>query len=318
MYDIAALGELLIDFTPCGKSNTGMKLLEVNPGGAVANVLCAASRLGLSTAFIGKVGRDINGSYLKNKLDEYGIDSSGLVVSDEAPTTLAFVDIDAQGERSFSFVRSPGADTLLREDELSDTILLQTHIFHVGSLSLTAEPSRSATFEAIRRARASGAIITYDPNYRAMLWESEDEAMVQMRSLIPYVDMIKLSDNETCLLTGEVAPESAIGALISSGLKCVVVTSGEQGAYVGVGEEITHVESFRRKAVDSTGAGDAFWGGFLTSFIRNGLDVNDLRLGDVRSCAEFGCAVAACCVASRGAMPAMPDIDAVNAVLEER
>ncbi len=317
MYDITASGELLIDFTPCGLSDTGMKMLEMNPGGAVANVLCAASRLGLSTAFIGKVGSDAHGCYLRGKLVHYGIDAAGLAMTDEAPTTLAFVDIGENGERSFSFFRDPGADTLLRADELPENILSNTRVFHVGSLSMTAEPSRTATIEAIKLARKSGAVITYDPNYRAMLWKSEEEARAQMRSLLPLVDMIKLSDNETELLTDRHDPEDAIKYLLDTGIKCAVVTAGGDGCFVGVGEDIARVDSFRREAVDTTGAGDSFWGGFLTSFVRSGRSLEELTVSDAAEFALFGNAVAACCVLRRGAMPAMPSPEEVQAVISE-
>jgi len=317
VYDIAALGELLIDFTPCGLSETGMKRVEMNPGGAVANVLCAAARLGLRTAFIGKVGDDAHGKYLRAKLCEYGVEPAGLAVTKEAPTTLAFVDIDENGERSFSFFRDPGADTLLCAGELNDDILRRTRVLHVGSLSMTAEPSRSATVEAVRRAKKAGALITYDPNYRELLWSSESEAAEQMRSLLPFCDMVKLSDNETALLTGEDAPEAAIGVLLGAGVKCAVVTAGEKGAFVGVGGEIMHVDSFRRDAVDTTGAGDSFWGGFLTAFLRSGVSLDGITAADALGFARFGCAVAACCVMKRGAMPAMPDEAQVSAVLAE-
>lgn len=315
MYDVTALGELLIDFSPCGLSETGMKMLEMNPGGAVANVLCAASRLGLSAAFIGKVGMDCHGRYLRSKLNEYGIDPVGLKMTDEAPTTLAFVDIDEQGERSFSFFRDPGADTLLRADELPEDVLTDTRILHVGSLSLTAEPSRSATIEAVIKAKAAGAVITYDPNYRAMLWNSEETAAQQMRSLLPYVDMIKLSDNETELVTGMNQPEMAIRYLLDMGIKCVVVTEGAKGAVVGTTDGIDKVNSFRRDAVDTTGAGDSFWGGFLTAMIKSGIDAKNIRLEDALDFARYGCAAAACCVMKRGAMPAMPDETQIEAVL---
>lgn len=315
--DIAALGELLIDFTPCGFSETGMKIIEMNPGGAVANVLCAASRLGLRTAFIGKVGDDPHGRYLASKLREYGVEPMGLISTDEAPTTLAFVDIDDNGERSFSFFRDPGADTLLRADELPEEVLCGTRILHVGSLSLTAEPSRSATLEAIRRAKAAGALITYDPNYRELLWKSAAEAKEQMRSLLPCVDMIKLSDNETVLLTDRENPQVAIGVLMDMGIRCAVVTAGAEGAFVGINGSIGFVPSFRRDAVDTTGAGDSFWGGFLTAFIRSGGDMDSITLEQALEYARYGCAVAACCVMKRGAMPAMPDEALVWAVLEE-
>ena len=316
MFDITALGELLIDFSPCGSSATGMKMLEMNPGGAVANVLCAASKLGLDTAFIGKVGADAHGSYLRSKLNEYRINTAGLTSTDQAHTTLAFVDIDGNGERSFSFMRDPGADTLLTAEELPDDILKSTRIFHVGSLSMTAEPSRSATLAAIECARAAGAVITYDPNYRAMLWSSQEEAVTRMRSLLPMVDMIKLSDDETCLLTGEADPEEAIRLLLEGGIKCAVVTAGEKGSFVGVKNRVLHVKGFRCRPLDTTGAGDAFWGAFLTSYLRSGIGLDSLTAEQAAQFAVFGNAAAAFCVCGRGAMPAMPEEEQVWLVMK--
>jgi len=316
MYDITALGELLIDFTPCGISDTGMKIIEMNPGGAVANVLCAASRLGMKTAFIGKVGNDAHGRYLHSKLMEYGVEPAGLAMTDEAHTTLAFVDIDEHGERSFSFFRDPGADTLLRSEELPSDVLESTKVLHAGSLSLTAEPARSATMDAVNKAKSAGALITYDPNYRPLLWENEKDAQTQMRSMLPFVDMIKLSDNETVLLTGCENPEEAVRYLLDTGIKCAVVTLGADGAVVGAPQGIGRVPAFTRKAVDTTGAGDSFWGGFLTSFIRSGIRLENMSLEDALGFARYGCAVAACCVERRGAMPAMPDEAQVRRVLE--
>ena len=171
MYDIVALGELLIDFTTCGKSANGMRLFEQNPGGAVCNVLSAMAKQGDKTAFIGKIGKDMHGAFLKQSIESVGIDTRGVIEADDVFTTLAFVELSDSGERSFSFARKPGADTCLRPDELDEALLKQTRVLHIGSLSLTNEPARSATIRAIELAKASGAMISYDPNYRAPLWE---------------------------------------------------------------------------------------------------------------------------------------------------
>ena len=192
-FDVVALGEILIDFTYYGKSEGGMKLFEQNPGGAVANVLSAVSNLGGKTAFIGKVGTDMHGEFLCETLNTQGIDSSSVVKSPDAFTTLAFVSLNEAGERSFSFARKLGADTLLTFDEISPDKLENTQVFHIGSLSLTDEPSRTATFKAVEAAKKSGAVISYDPNYRAILWENEEKAKEGMRSVLKYADFIKIS-----------------------------------------------------------------------------------------------------------------------------
>lgn len=308
MMELTVLGELLIDFTQAGESENGMRLFEQNPGGAVANVAAAAARLGHKTAFIGKVGNDMHGRFLAQVLEETGIDCRGLVFSETAFTTLAFVALDEKGERSFSFARKPGADTCLGTEELDRELLQSSRILHVGSLSLTAEPARSATLAAIRQAKAAGAVISYDPNYRASLWESESQAKEQMRSLTPMVDMMKLSDNETALLTGYSSPRQAALALNKQGISCVVVTLGAAGALVCVGGETQTIPGLPVPTVrDTTGAGDAFWGGFLARFLESGLKAEEIRLGDALEFARWGNAAAACCIQKRGAIPAMPD-----------
>ena len=201
MFDVTALGEVLIDFTPCGTSEGGRNLFEQNPGGAPANVLAALSRLGRKTAFIGKVGEDMHGLLLKETLEDCGVDVSGMLVDPAYFTTLAFVALK-DGERSFSFARKPGADTRLTKEEVRTELLKKTKIFHCGSLSLTDEPARSATLYAVETARKAGALISYDPNYRAPLWRSQEEAVAQMRSLIPFVDIMKISDEETARAAG--------------------------------------------------------------------------------------------------------------------
>lgn len=176
-YDVVAMGEALIDFTDIGLSENGMKVFEQNPGGAPANVVCACARLGLKTAFLGKVGKDMHGALIIDTLKENRVDVNGLVRDEKAFTTLAFVSLGEKGERSFSFSRYKSADVLFSQDEINTDILKNTKVFQFGSLSLTDEPSKSATLECIKIAKESGAVISYDPNYRALLWESEEKAI---------------------------------------------------------------------------------------------------------------------------------------------
>lgn len=198
-YDIVAMGELLIDFTPAGVSETGMCLYERNPGGALVNMLTAAAKAGLRTAFIGKVGNDMHGKFLIEAVENQNINSDGIILDDNVFTTLAFVNLTKDGERSFAFARKPGADTMIGYKEVDTDLLQNTKVFHVGSLSLTDEPARSTTFQAVKCAKNAGAVISYDPNYRAPLWNNEKTAIERMRSMLPFADMIKLSDEETAL-----------------------------------------------------------------------------------------------------------------------
>ncbi len=317
MFDIVALGELLIDFTDSGVSPAGMKLFEQNPGGAVANVLAAMSRLGDKAAFIGKVGADMHGVFLKETLERAGIDTSGLVISKDFFTTLAFVALSASGERSFSFARKPGADTQLASREIKEEIISSTRVFHVGSLSLTDEPARGATIYAARLAKAKGAIISYDPNYRASLWPDVETAKTQMRAMLPLVDVMKLSDEETTLLTDQAEPEDAVRYLNDLGISCVAATLGKKGALVSVGGVSKIVPGYSHPAVDTTGAGDAFWGGFLHRMLSLGKKPNELTLEQAADCADWGNAVATCCVQKRGGIPAMPSLDQVQMLMQE-
>ena len=310
MFDVTALGEVLIDFTPCGVSEAGMALFEQNPGGAPANVLAAVSNLGQKPAFIGKVGDDMHGALLKDTLDRIGVDTSGMVVDPNYFTTLAFVSLK-NGERSFSFARKPGADTQLTSEEINLDVVRNTKIFHCGSLSLTDEPARSATFFAVKEAKEAGAVISYDPNYRALLWKSEEEAVKHMRSMIPYADIMKISDEETVLLSGKSDPKEAAEVLLNQGVDCVIVTLGKDGALLKTKQVEVQVKGKDRKPVDTTGAGDSFWGGILSRLALNNVKPADLTEAQAEEYLKFANAVEGLCVEKRGAIPAMPTLEQV-------
>lgn len=318
MYDIVALGELLIDFTASGKSANGMRLFEQNPGGAVCNVLSAMAKQGDKTAFIGKIGRDMHGAFLKQSIESVGIDTRGLIEADDVFTTLAFVDLSDSGERSFSFARKPGADTCLTADDLDESLLKNTRILHVGSLSLTNEPARGATLRAVEIAKAAGAIISYDPNYRAPLWESVEAAKTQMRSLLPYVDVMKLSDEETALLTDREDPADALRFLNDAGVSCAAVTMGPKGALAMLRGETAMTGPHECVRVDTTGAGDAFWGGFLHSLLRSEKRIEALSLDEVTEFARLANVVAAICCERRGALLSMPSGQEIQQRLRSR
>ncbi|MEA4970827.1 MAG: carbohydrate kinase [Candidatus Pelethousia sp.] len=315
MYDITALGELLIDFTESGLSANGMKLFERNPGGAVANVLAAAAQCGRKTAFIGKVGADMHGLFLKDTLEAASIDTTGLVVAEDVFTTLAFVALSPGGERAFSFARKPGADTRLCSGEVDAALLAKSRILHVGSLSLTDEPARGATLFAVEKAKAAGTIISYDPNYRASLWPDEDTAKAWMRSLLPLADVMKLSDEETALLTDEADPGRAALALHALGIPLAAVTLGAKGALVCANGQTALARGYRMPVVDTTGAGDAFWGGFLHKLLESGKRPVEITLAEALDCAAWGNATAALCIGKRGGIPAMPQKCEIEALL---
>ena len=304
--DIVALGELLIDFTEAGKSSSGKKLFEQNPGGAPANLLTVAAHMGYQTEFIGKIGADMHGDFLKKTLEEEGIGTRYLIQDESFFTTLAFVEIAENGERHFSFSRKPGADTQLRAEELNQQLLENCKIFHFGALSLTNEPSRTATIEAVKGAKAAGVLISYDPNYRESLWFDKQTAVSQMKSMIPYADIMKVSDEELVLLTGIEDYNKAVTQLLELGPKLVAVTLGSDGVLLAREYKREKVEGFKVNAIDTTGAGDSFWGGFLSEYLKQEKSLEEFTWEEIKNCAVYGNATAALCVQRRGGIPAIP------------
>lgn len=315
--DIVALGELLIDFTEAAYEKEGMKLFEQNPGGAPANLLTVASHMGYRTAFIGKVGADMHGIFLKETLKNEGIDTRNIVEDANYFTTLAFVEIDKNGERNFSFARKPGADIMLHREELNKELISDCKIFHFGSLSLTNEPAKSATLEAVELAKKAGAVISYDPNYRSSLWENQLTAVEEMKAVISLADVMKVSDEESLLLTGRTSYEEAADELLSMGLKLVAITLGNQGVLVARKDNKAIIDAFHVKTVDTTGAGDSFWGGFLSCFLYFNQSIEQVEWEKIKKCATIGNAVAALCVQKRGGIPSIPNKETVNLFIKE-
>lgn len=312
MYHIAALGELLIDFIPGGYTADGILLYQRNPGGAPANVLAMASGLGCSTAFIGKVGRDAFGDYLRSVLQSKGIDVTGLAVDDNVPTTLAFVDIDADGDRSFSFYRNPGADMMLAPHEVRLDSIADSAIFHFGSLSLVKGPCRESTELAASHARKAGRIVSYDPNYRPLLWPFEEEAREAMLRAVPWSHLLKVSEEEATLLTGETVLPKAAEALSAMGPKCVLVTLGRQGVYAHTPGLQGTIPAFAVQAIDTTGAGDAFMGSVLASLALSEKLPETLSAEDWRETLEIACAAGSLVATRKGAINSMPDMQAIT------
>jgi len=292
-------------------SDRGEHLFEQNPGGAPANVLAAVTKLGGKTSFIGKVGKDMHGKFLKNTVEKYGIDTSSLIETDEAFTTLAFVDLNENGDRSFSFARKPGADTLLSDSDISKEQIESSKVFHFGSLSLTDEPAKSATLKALEYAKEADVIISYDPNYRPSLWKDEVIAKDGMRLPLEMVDIIKISDEETELLTGFSDAGQAAEFLLTYGISIAIVTLGKDGAYVCTKEGAITSPAMQVQAVDTTGAGDAFMGGFLWQLAQSGKRCEELSLREVQAFADFANRVSGFCVQKRGAINAMPRLEQI-------
>lgn len=304
MTDVTALGELLIDFTPSGVSEHGAALYARNAGGAPANVLAMLSRLGRSTQLIARVGQDAFGRFLRDTLEQCGVGCRGIVTGPEA-TTLAFVQLDKTGERSFAFHR--GADLLLTAEQVPVELIKRSRVFHFGSVSMTGEPGRGATLFAARTARAAGVLVSYDPNYRPVLWPDTAAAVKVMAQGLAYARIVKVSDEEALLLTGEREPGAAAQALRQLGPELVLVTAGGDGAwYAGEGFS-GHVPAFHVPVVDTTGAGDTFLGAFLHALLRHpGDPLRELDEPFVRGAVTYASAAGALCTTDYGAIAAMP------------
>lgn len=316
-FDVCALGELLIDFTPIGLSQNGNPLYERNPGGAPANVLTALARLNKKTAFLGKVGDDSFGHFLKGMLCEQGIDTSGLRFSKNVPTTLAFVHLDKRGDRSFSFYRNPGADLTLKSQELEKDVICKSRIFHFGSLSLTDEPVRSATIEALSVAKESPILVSYDPNLRPALWNSLEEAKEQILVGLGFSDIVKISEEEFDFLTPGSSLEEGTQYLCERyNISFLLVTLGEKGCFYRAGIEHGYKKGFKTATIDTTGAGDAFFGGVLYMIIELGLDICNLSRKDLEEITTFANGLAALSTTRLGGIPGMPFFEEVKEFLK--
>ncbi|MCM2535118.1 PfkB family carbohydrate kinase [Neobacillus pocheonensis] len=313
MFDVIALGEVLIDFTPAGKSETGEVRFEQNPGGAPANVLSGLAKWGKRTAFIGKVGNDQFGHYLNSVLQKNNIDTSGVVFTDDVNTTLAFVHLDEEGDRTFSFYRNPGADMMIRESEIDLEILANSRIFHFGSISMTHEPSASATLKAVTYAKEKGLLISYDPNLRLSLWEDLNQAKNMIELGLKFADILKISEEELEFISGTKDLIKGTKFLYDFfHTKLILVTLGSEGCFYRLEERVGRCNGFEVEAVDTTGAGDAFLAGILYQIIEKKQVLSSLSLNDLEQMVSFANAVGALATTKKGAIPAMPSLEDIQ------
>jgi len=310
MIDITAVGEILIDLTQSGVNEQGIPVFAANPGGAPANLAVAAARLGASTAFIGKVGTDSFGTFLRNTLTENKVDVSGMVTDPHSRTTLAVVALDKFGERTFSFYRDPSADVNLRAEEISQEQLKNTKFLHFGSVSLTTDPARGATLYAAETAKKHGAIISYDPNYRASLWSDEATAIERMLEPLGLVDVLKVSDEELPLLTGTTDLEAGSKILADKGIRLVLVTLGANGAFYRFDGKTGHVPGVKVKVGDTNGAGDTFFGATLAQLAKFDL-LDDITTDALEQIISVSNKAASITTSRHGAIPAMPSFGEV-------
>lgn len=317
-FDVTALGELLIDFTDNGKSAQGNTLFEANPGGAPCNVLAMLNKCGHPTAFIGKVGKDIFGLKLKSTLEEVGINTSNLIVDENARTTLAFVQTFEDGDRDFSFFRNPGADMLLTAQEVDEELIKDSRIFHFGTLSMTHDGVREATKRAIAVAKESGAVISFDPNLRPPLWNSLEDARVQVAYGLGQCDVLKISDNEIQWFTGEEDFDAGIAKLRKEyDIPLILLSMGRDGSRAYYKDLKVEAAPFLQEStIETTGAGDTFGGSCLHYILKYGLD--DLDESRLKEMLTFANAAASIVTTRKGALRVMPEIAEVESFIQSR
>lgn len=317
MTDVTALGELLIDFTPRGVSEQGSYVFEANSGGAPCNVLAAVSRLGKSAAFIGKVGTDTFGEFLKKTLVDLGVDTGGLVMTPDYFTTLAFVTLDDDGNRSFAFSRKNSADVMLEADEVPEELIKNSRIFHCGTLSLTDPTCRAATIRALDIAKENGVMISVDPNLREPLWANLDDAKEAIRLVLSYADIIKISDYELDFIYGKIDTADGARRLFNEYKPSIVfATCGKDGAYLVKDDILLHHPCFDNvKTIDTTGAGDSFCGTSLSRLLDLDLKIAEMNESQCHDLLRYASAAASLATAKRGAIPAMPSDDEITALM---
>lgn len=303
MAFIVAVGEVLIDFTPY-KENWGFL---ANPGGSAANFLAQLSILGQETAFMGMVGKDQFGEYLRDTLNSVNINTEGLLNHKDIPTTLAFVHIKEDGDRSFTFYRNPGADMMYSPGDINYELIDKSQVLHFSGVSLTKEPMRSAALKAAQYARKKGITISFDANYRKPLWESQEEALKCITEALPLVDVLKVSDEEAILLSGKTDVWEAAEWLKEKGASLVFVTMGPRGCICCHDNLKKHFCTYDTTVVDTTGSGDSFLGAAVAKIIEAGCKIEDLTAEALLAISDFANAAGACCASGFGAIPSLKD-----------
>lgn len=316
-YDVTALGELLIDFTENGNSEQGNPLMEANPGGAPCNMLSMIQKLGGTTAFIGKVGKDMFGRQLRQAVESVGIDTRNLMEDEEIHTTLAFVHTFPDGDRDFSFYRNPGADMMLTKEEIQEDLIRNSKVFHFGTLSSTHEGVREATRYAIDVAKEAGCLVSFDPNLRPPLWKTLEDARKEIEYGLSKTDILKISDNEVEFLCGTSDYDEGAKMLIEKyNIPFVCVTLGKDGSRAYYKGMCVEVPGFVQKnTIETTGAGDTFCGCMLHYIIQHGLE--DLTEENLRELLTFANAAASVITTRKGALAVMPSKEEVEELLRE-
>ncbi len=313
MYDCIAIGEILVDFIADQKNQQGFPILNGNPGGGPPNFIVACQKLGLKTALIAKVGDDMFGEQLRKVVADYGVDVANIAVDCDHFTTLAFVSLEENGERSFSFSRKKSADLMLNIDDLPIDKLKTCRALHFSSLSLVAEPAYSATLRAIELASQNGAIIHFDPNYRAPLWQSEATARQRIKEALGYCNALKISEYELAFVleTDDLVSDKQIIEAAKTlqnaypNIKLIHVTRGADGVIALTPDYSVRAKPEAANVVDTTGAGDAYGAAALSKLLM--LDKGfKLDRDELQSIVNFATRAASLSVSRYGGIPSSP------------
>ncbi|MHC1684708.1 MAG: carbohydrate kinase [Clostridiaceae bacterium] len=312
MYDFVSIGEILIDFSPCKQEGSEYPVFQQNPGGAPANVACVLSKLGCKPAFIGKVGNDSFGNCCKNALEENGVSTEFMISSNEYNTTITFVNLDETGNREFSFYRDNTADVNLNVNDLQDMKYTDTRFFHFGSVSLSDEPSRTAVFTTVKKAKEAGCIISYDPNVRLNLWKDKELAKQVISQGIKYTDILKISEEEAEFLFEETDCEKVCEVINANyDIPIVLITKAEKGCFAMINKKYYLSLGYKQNTVDTTGAGDSFLGGILYKLITLKKDISLLSENEIFDMLNFANAIGSLVVTKKGAIPAIPTMEVI-------
>lgn len=317
MFDLISIGEILIDFAPFGEKS--QRLFQQNPGGAPANVAAVLSKLGCSTAFVGKVGKDAFGQSCIDALKEVGVSTEYMPVSEEFPTTLAFVTLDESGNREFSFYRKHTADVNLSLEDIKSLRDLKPRFFHFGSVSLTAEPSRTSVLEAVKQAKENGSLISYDPNLRLPLWDSAQSAKQEILNTIGLADVLKISEEEAEFLFGTSDCQKAAQIIVERyHIPFIMITRGPKGCFAKVNGKEYQSYAYDLKTIDTTGAGDSFLAGVLYCWLKSGKTIEELTESDLNAFFDFANATGSLVTTKKGAIPAVPSLEEIKNCMENQ
>jgi fructokinase len=309
MKGVLCLGEALIDFIPLDPQNLSY---QKAPGGAPANVSVGIVKLGGSSTFLGKVGDDVLGHFLQETLQGYGVNTNAMILTDEARTGIVFVTLEPSGERHFSFYINPSADRFLRQEELAATVFAEHKIFHFGSISLISNPAKQATIRAVEMARERGLVVSYDPNLRLGLWDSKEQAKEAILSMLPNVDVLKVSDEELIFLTGCSTIEDGINKVEAYEIPLILVTLGKEGSLYRFKDRTRRVSAMTCEVVDTTGAGDAFVSGILYSLNESEKGLRDMTELEVAEMVRFASISGGLATTKKGAMAGLPTLQEVK------